>query len=146
MNSIDVSFIDYEEDFYSEEEIQKLSEKVLRQLGIDNWELSILITSSAYIQELNKNYRGIDAATDVLSFEQERFFSSDIYYAGDLVLSPAEIKQNTVEFGVEFDDEFLRLLIHGILHLSGMSHKGYEPDQEMLIKQEEILTKIKGNI
>lgn len=143
MNNIDVSYIDYDEEVLAEEFIVNTCEKIFQELNIDNWEVSILICSSDYIKELNKNYRNIDSPTDVLSFKQERFFSSEIYYAGDIVLAPEQVMLNSKEFNIEFEEEFQRLLIHGILHLKGMEHKGYEPDQAMLKKQEEILSKIK---
>jgi probable rRNA maturation factor len=146
MNNIEIQLINEE---IAENEIEKIKEycyKILNRLNIDDWEISVLVTDSDYIHELNRDYRGVDSPTDVLSFEQERFAPSEIYYAGDIVLCPAQIRNNCSEFNVGYEEEFLRMLIHGILHLSGLTHDGYEKTQPMLKKQEEILKFVLGEI
>lgn len=118
--------------------------KILERLGITNWELSVLFCSDTLIESLNKQYRDIDAPTDVLSFEQgdEYIDDEDItwYCAGDIVISINSLKSNALEFDVPIDEELKRLLIHGILHLNGMDHADNSPEQEMLQFQEYLLT------
>jgi probable rRNA maturation factor len=97
------------------------------------------------MQSLNSRYRGLDEPTDVLSFSLgER--SGDRYVPGDIVVSLDMLEENSRYFGVSRDEELRRLLIHGILHLDGMDHKGTGPgsfggfpEEPMLKKQEEIL-------
>jgi len=60
--------------------------------------------------------------------------------AGDIVISIDTLFRNADEFNVAVDEELKRLLIHGILHLSGMDHSDNSPEQEMLKLQESILT------
>lgn len=119
-------------------------QKILDRLGIENWELSVLFCSDAFIAGLNSQYRNIDAPTDVLSFEQgdEYVDESDVQWfcAGDIVISVAMIHKNAAEFGVSPNEELKRLLIHGVLHLDGMDHETNDPDQEMLQLQERILS------
>ena len=115
---------------------------VLNRIGKDGWDLSILICGDPLIRDLNGRYRWRDEPTDVLSFEQgERYCGpdgEDRFLAGDIVLSLDSIERNCEEFGVAFDEEVRRLVIHGILHLSGMDH-GETKDDPMLALQEELL-------
>ena len=106
------------------------------------------------IRELNKNYRNIDAATDVLSFENgEKFTDEDgsqWTLAGDIAVSVDTLKKNAEYFGIDENSELKRLLLHGLLHLNGYDHgeehieKGKAPECEMLRLQEEILLKYEG--
>ena len=123
--------------------------KVLEKLGKDKWEVSILFTGDAFIQKLNRDYRGKDEPTDVLSFAQvdnKEHFPSKIgrFYAGDIVISMDTLAKNADYFGISVNEELKRLLVHGILHLSGMDHKNNNPDQPMLMEQEKILNQFTG--
>lgn len=118
---------------------------VLARLGKDGWDLSILLCDDPFMKGLNSQYRDRDEATDVLSFEQgERYRGpegEERFLAGDIALSLDSIERNSKEFGVSFDEELRRLIIHGILHLSGMDH-GEGKDDPMLAFQEEILREL----
>ena len=61
------------------------------------------------------------------------------YVAGDIVISIDSLKKNAIEFSVSENEELKRLIIHSILHLSGMDHGDNSKDQPMLILQEDIL-------
>ncbi len=115
---------------------------VLDRLGKDGWDLSLLFCDDSFIKALNSQYRERDEPTDVLSFEQgERYRGpegEERFLAGDIALSLDSIRRNSMEFGVSFDEELRRLIIHGILHLSGMDH-GEGKDDPMLAFQEELL-------
>jgi probable rRNA maturation factor len=119
----------------------------LATMGVDGWELSILFCSDDFIRNLNRDYRGIDEATDVLSFGMgETLTDGDekIYLAGDIVISLPALGRNSSEFGVTIDEELKRLIVHGILHLSGMDHSDNDARQPMLLKQEAILDALAG--
>ena len=123
--------------------------KVLDKLGKDKWEVSVLFTGDAFIQKLNRDYRGKDEPTDVLSFAQvdnkEAFPENrGRFYAGDIVISMDTLAKNASYFGIGMNEELKRLLIHGILHLSGMDHENNNPDQPMLVMQEKILNQFTG--
>jgi probable rRNA maturation factor len=79
-------------------------------------ELSVLLTDDAGIRPLNQKWRGVDAATDVLSFPME-----EGPVLGDVVIS-VETASNRVEQAWPLQDELLFLLIHGVLHLLGHEH------------------------
>lgn len=118
--------------------------EVLRELGISGWEVSVLFCADAFIRELNKMYRNIDAATDVLSFEQDAQYTDEDgalwFNAGDIVISVDTLKRSSSEFAVSEDEELKRLLIHGILHLNGMDHADNSLEQPMLQFQEKVLS------
>jgi probable rRNA maturation factor len=114
-------------------------EAVLTHLGIDGWELSVLFCADPFIATLNKQYRDIDAPTDVLSFQ----YSETV---GDIAISLDTLASNAREFNVPVDEELKRLLVHGVLHLAGYDHTHTldgSPQQEMLILQEQVLTELK---
>jgi probable rRNA maturation factor len=123
--------------------------KVLEELGLDNWNLSILFCNNAFIRKLNAQYRHVDAPTDVLSFasggEPVTFGEGAPipYLPGDIVISLDALRENEGFFNVSEDEELRRLIIHGILHLNGMDHETNRAEEPMLIKQEELLKKVK---
>jgi probable rRNA maturation factor len=113
--------------------------KVLNTLGRENWDISVLFCSNNYIKSLNAQYRKKDEATDVLSFPLGETSPSGRFLAGDIVISLDALDENEEIFKVPRDEELRRLLIHGILHLSGEDHRTNKPEEAMLRKQEELL-------
>ncbi len=121
--------------------------EILDYLEIKNKEISILFTDDKYMRTLNFAYRGINSPTDVLSFSQfEESQPADMpdtaasdTLLGDIIISIDTLKSNAESFRVAFDEELKRLLIHGILHLTGMDHKTNDSNEEMLQLQEQIL-------
>ena len=134
--------------------VEPFLQKMAAELGFDGQEASIVFCGDEMIRELNKNYRNIDAATDVLSFENgEKFTDEDgsqWTLAGDIAISVDTLKKNAEYFGIDENSELKRLLLHGLLHLNGYDHgeehieKGKSPECEMLRLQEEILLKYEG--
>jgi len=124
--------------------------EVLLILKKDKWDLSILLCGDKTIKDLNKIYRGRDQATDILSFalDESRDFPPDEgrragrHTPGDIVISLESMRENARRFQVSEDEELRRLLIHGILHLDGMDHKGNDEAEPMLQLQERILAKL----
>ncbi len=102
-------------------------------------DINIVFVSSEYIRELNEKYRHIDSPTDVLSFP----ISND-NRGGEIYISPEYVFENFN--GDEFEEEILRLIIHGTLHILGYDHKESlddSPNEEMFKLQEELLLKYK---
>ena len=143
MNTIDISYKDIQETD-STEKIVRFCLEVLDKLKIYNWEISILLCNDLIIKDLNYKYRSKNEPTDVLSFTQDLEPVGDIIYAGDIIISLETIQHYSENFGVNIDKEFKRVLIHGILHLSGMDHKTNSMNEQMLKFQEEILKSISG--
>ena len=123
--------------------IEGFLEAVLARLRLSGWELSVLFCGDGFIRELNRDYRGLDMPTDVLSFNAGSVYEDEggqqWFSAGDIVISVDTLAKNAVEFEVSEDQELKRLLIHGVLHLSGMDHSDNSPEQPMLKLQEEVL-------
>ena len=142
-------FVSYQDDspslfsFVDEEATLEFALSVLEHLKKENWDISLHFCLDSFIQELNKTYRNIDSPTDVLSFEMgEQYVDEDghtRYVAGDVVISVDSLKKNALNFSVTENEELKRLIIHSILHLSGMDHSDNSESQPMLILQEDIL-------
>ncbi len=127
--------------------------QVLDRLGISGWELSILFCDDTFIHNLNAEYRGIDAPTDVLSFSQTEGPGVDHpmplpagnegpMVAGDIVISLDTLNRQAAEYRVGLEEELKRLLIHGILHLAGHDHGESHDDGEMMDIQEGLLSQL----
>ena len=143
MSTIDISYTNILATD-STEKIISFCLEVLGKLKIYNWEISILLCNDLSIKDLNYRYRSKNEPTDVLSFTQDLEPVGDIIYAGDIIISLETVKHHSEIFGVNIDEEFKRVLIHGILHLSGMEHKTNSTNEQMLKIQEEILKSISG--
>jgi len=123
----------------------------------ENYEVSISFVNDEEIQDLNKEYRGIDNATDVLSFPMMEFEDEDenietgeaFEYIeeelplGDIVISMDRAKAQAEEYGHSFERELAFLLVHGMLHLLGYDHDEEKDEKVMLKAQEEILEILK---
>ena len=106
--------------------LENHGESILLVLGCENQELSVLLTDDRKIRTLNKQYRGQDRATDVLSFSQndeEEESKPSYHLMGDVVISAVTAKRQAAEHGLTLEEEIVLLLIHGILHLLGFDHE-----------------------
>lgn len=83
--------------------------------------LSLLVTSSRRMRELNARFRGKDYATDVLSFPPPNFVEG---FSGDLAVSADIAARNARELGHSLANEVKVLVLHGVLHLAGYDHEG----------------------
>lgn len=91
-------------------------------LGLTEVELSILVVGDAAMHELNRNWRGKDQPTDVLSFSQWEGRGPKGPFLGDVVISGDTAARQAREQRHDLEREFERLLIHGVLHLIGYDH------------------------
>ena len=105
--------------------LESQGESILLFLGCENQELSVLLANDRKIRTLNKQYRGQDRATDVLSFSQneEEENKPNSPLMGDVVISTETAKRQAAEHGLTLEEEIVLLLIHGILHLLGFDHE-----------------------
>jgi len=101
------------------------------------------------MRTLNRQYRGIDRTTDVLSFamqEGEEFFvgtqDDSVRELGDIFISIPQILRQAKQFGISEKEEFTRMLVHGVLHVLGYDHVRPKDAQKMFFLQEKILTDI----
>jgi len=88
---------------------------------------------------LNRQYRGIDRATDVLSFPQTENRTQN-FVLGDIVINLPRAKRQAAEQGITLNEELKRLMIHGLLHLIGYDHeKSRYQKNKMRSKERELL-------
>ena len=125
---------------------ERFIKSVLKTLGLKNWDLSVLFCDNSRIKELNSKYRNKDEATDVMSFPLGETGPGRRFLAGDIVISLDALEENTRFFKVSADEELRRLMVHGILHLSGNDHATNSAEEPMLILQEEILAGVTESI
>ena len=104
-------------------------------------EVSVTLVSPEEIRELNRNWRGVDRPTDVLSFplEEEDCLCGNTVCLGDVIVCPAVIEDQAKEFGTTYRQEFCLMVIHSVLHLLGWDHMEENEKKEMFAKQEKIL-------
>ena len=120
---------------------------ILSYLGEDG-EFSVHFVTDEEIQALNRDYRGKDEPTDILTFrilDGEEFpsFPGEEKELGDMFISMDAMRRNAAEFSVSPDEELFRLLLHGVLHLEGYDHQTNDFSSEpMLMRQEEIIKKV----
>jgi probable rRNA maturation factor len=146
MNRAFVDFRDMDQPSWLEA-AEAFALRALEYIGIDNWEVSLVFCGDDFIKELNREYRDLDEPTDVLSFPMGETVvegGDNIYLAGDIVVSLPALARNCDDFSVDKNEELKRLILHGILHLSGLDHSDNSPMQPMLSKQEEILKSFSG--
>ena len=92
--------------------------RALNVIGKSESSATIAFVSDKRIRELNRQFRGIDKATDVLSFPAEEEFN-----LGDIAVSVETAALQAKENGLPFDQEIAQLILHGLLHLCGYDHE-----------------------
>ncbi|MHB8917102.1 MAG: rRNA maturation RNase YbeY [Desulfocucumaceae bacterium] len=127
--------------------IQKVVLAVLDQEGYrESAEVSVLLTDDRYIRDLNRDYRGKDLVTDVLSFAQHEGDampdSGEEDILGDVVISLQAARRQGEEYGHGFLREVAYLAAHGALHLLGYDHQDGEKRAVMRKKEEAALDSI----
>lgn len=135
------------EEFIDEKKIENYIQDVLLD-ECNEWEkpvyISLALVDNETIQNINREYRGKDTPTDVISFayhETEDFNIGPYDTLGDIVISLERIEEQRREYNHSYEREFYYILTHGILHLLGYDHIDEEDKREMRIREEEILEK-----
>lgn len=123
--------------------IRKVVQHVLRALGKNKESLSVHLIGDKKMRRLNRQYRGKDKTTDVLSFGlDEGFDIAGSHELGDIFISIPHIRRQAKAFGVPFREECARMLIHGILHLLQYDHVKPRDAKRMFALQERLLREI----
>jgi probable rRNA maturation factor len=104
---------------------REFAERALRATGKDKREVTIVFVADAAIKKLNRQFRGKDYATDVLSFpsQQEEFEQELKTSLGEVVISLDRAAAQAKENGLTFTHEVEQLILHGLLHLCGYDHE-----------------------
>ena len=135
--------------------VKKVLDKCFEEEGLLDSKLimTITFTTPEEIRKINKKYRKIDKATDVLSFPMfekdeldEKIKSGDFPYEdvlGDVIISIEKVREQAEEYGHSFERELSYMLVHGFYHLMGYDHIEEEDKKMMRPKEEKILNDLK---
>ncbi|WLR49884.1 rRNA maturation RNase YbeY [Bacillus tianshenii] len=147
---MNIDFID-EQGFLSEEdrtEMNKLLQYAATKENVEkDAEMSVTFVDDAEIQQINRDYRGKDNPTDVISFALEEMGEGELEIQGtdlprmlgDIIVSIDRMKEQAEEYGHSMQRELGFLCVHGFLHLLGYDHMNEEDEKIMTNRQKEIL-------
>jgi len=148
---ITVNYDYREDDVRAQIDVEALAAFVIEHEGKPAYtEVSINFVTDQAIHELNREYRGIDRPTDVLSFECDgagEFAESpeqQIYELGDIVVAPDVAQAQCAQFGTTFSDELHLLVTHGLLHLCGYDHMEDSEAEAMEQRERDLLGEYLG--
>ncbi|MGK7377804.1 rRNA maturation RNase YbeY [Planococcus sp. 1R117A] len=128
--------------------VEQILQHAAKAENIGAAEVSVTFVTNEMIQGINKEYRGKDAPTDVISFAMEEMGEGEVEIVGaleprmlgDIIISLDRTKEQAADYGHSFERELGFLAVHGFLHLLGYDHMNQEDEKEMFAKQEEILS------
>ena len=151
----EIIYKEIEENHIYEKTIEKVLEQCFREEKLENSNLyiTITLTNPENIKEINREYRNIDNATDVLSFpmfekdELEEKLNNNYFeheeVLGDIVISIQKVEEQAKEYGHSFERELSYMVVHGFYHLMGYDHIKEEDKKKMRPKEEKILNELK---
>ena len=151
----EITYLNLEENQTYEKTVEKVLHKCFEEEGLLDSKLIITITFTTPedIRKINKKYRKIDKATDVLSFPMfekdeldEKIKNKDFLHEdvlGDIIISIEKVKEQAEEYGHSFERELSYMLVHGFYHLMGYDHIEEEDKKIMRPKEEKILNDLK---
>lgn len=133
----------------SEELLSKINEIIVECLSYegydDNYEVSLSFVDNEEIHQLNRDFRGIDRPTDVLSFPlltDDFDIEIEEESLGDIVISLERALEQSIDYNHSFDREVCFLVCHSMFHLLGYDHDTDENTKEMRKKEEDVLNKL----
>jgi len=124
------------------EELKGFVDFSLKYLKLENVLFNIIIVNNEEIHKINREYRGVDRETDVISFaleDDDTFISMEVRVLGDIYISIDKAKEQAESYGHSLKRELSFLTIHGLLHLLGYDHMEEEDEKKMFSLQELIL-------
>lgn len=151
----EITYLNIEENQELEKTIEKVIHKCFEEEKLLDSKLimTITLTTPEEIRKINKEYRNIDKATDVLSFpmfekdELEQMIKNNDFshedVLGDVIISIEKVKEQAEEYGHSFERELSYMLVHGFYHLMGYDHIEEKDKIVMRPKEEKILNALK---
>ena len=123
------------------EEENRVIEYALKYKKLNDVMFNVIFVDNKTIRDINREYRGIDRETDVISFALED--NEDIKFEfgrllGDIYISVDKMKQQAIDYGHSELREMAFLTVHGLLHLLGYDHMTKE-DEEVMFKEQELI-------
>jgi probable rRNA maturation factor len=111
---------------------KRIAAAILKLLGKDQAELSLVLVGNAEMQRLNSKYRQKNYPTDVLSFAADKNLPVETRLLGDVIISVEKAAQQAKERRCTLDEEMITLLIHGVVHLLGYDHERSSKDARVM--------------
>ena len=149
---IAIDFMDETESLNQQELkfVQNILEHAAKEEGLGDSEVSVTFVTNEMIRDINREYRGKDQPTDVISFAMEELGegetaiigSPEPRMLGDIIISLDRTKEQAADYGHSFERELGFLAVHGFLHLLGYDHMTEEDEKKMFSRQEEILVSL----
>ena len=115
--------------------ICKLSTEVFKRENCNNSQIDIILTDKKFLNSLKKKYFNMDVFTDVMAFN----LGDDKNIDGEIYISIDDVLENSKLFSKTFNDEFKRIIIHGVLHLCGYDDKTKKEKENMTLLEEKYL-------
>jgi probable rRNA maturation factor len=142
--SVEMSRAGGDWDAVSEEVVLRVAQFVFEKMGgRPAAEVSILLADNAFVQSLNRKFRGQDKPTNVLSFPHAASPADALYdepsSLGDIALAYETLKSEADAQNKSFDDHLAHLVVHGVLHLLGYDHVADTEAEKMEAKERELL-------
>ena len=122
--------------------LPRVLDKALEIEKVDNGIFTIIFVDEKKIQELNREYRGIDRVTDVISFaynDSGSFDQNGFNVLGEIFVCIPRMREQAKEYGHSETREICFLCVHGLLHLLGYDHQTEEEEKIMFGRQEDVL-------
>ena len=146
----EINFLDVDETKKYDKLVGQVIKKCFEEEKLldKNLYVNIVLTTPGNIRKINKEHRGIDKETDVLSFpmfepdEIEKINSETEDVLGDIVISLEQIEKQAQEYGHSMERELAYMLVHSFYHLMGYDHMVEEDKKIMRQKEENILEKL----
>ncbi len=123
-----------------------LAQRMLDGMGEPDAELSLEFVGDGRMRQLNRQYRGKDRPTDVLAFSMREANSPATTLLGDVVISLHTAQRQAADRGWSLEQEIVRLLIHGILHLLGYDHERSEREANRMRRKESAIVRSLGRL
>ena len=146
---VDISYLDLEENPSYKETIDNVFEVCFKEENLYNYNIyiSVILTNEENIKRINKKYRNIDKATDVLSFpmfepEEIENVKNREEVLGDIIICMPIIQKQAIEYEHSLEREFSYMLVHGFYHLMGYDHMKDEDKLKMRKKEDVVLNKL----
>lgn len=151
MDIAEINFLDIDEDKEYVKTINSVLKQCFMEEKLEDKKLyvNIVLTNPENIRKMNKEYRNIDKATDVLSFpmfekeELEKRQAVNLDILGDIVISIEKVKEQAKDYGHSFERELSYMVVHGFYHLMGYDHIEEKDKIVMREKEENVLQKLK---
>lgn len=125
------------------ERLRQTAQALLNELGSPEGELSILITDDGNIAAINRDYFNRPWPTNVISFSMMEGEFADVNpeakMLGDIVISMETAEREAVEADMPVEENIVRLLVHGLLHIFGYDHEAPDADAERMARKSEQL-------